>query len=354
MLSSQVIRAVEKITICEKNEIIKRENLSFKIFYSLISVASACYLLIFYVIILVDKRLNLIWTKFITRMKEVSPNLKSSAITRLELIHNYIYVDSIEESKSKNKIHKKNYILKYSLITCFLIIIPIVFLILFSKLYFAEVSKALTFRKDFIEIPINRRICAIKLCYNSMEKLSKEYQMAAQCEGYSNHASLQIELVIIANELKRLRDRFYEKDIFNNLPSASWQIIFAKIDNDVYFTQHGISSALAYLKHEAFNFGFNPKLYTFKDLRLFFHDCLEMSKCSSLIIDRNENITQNMINEKYSEYLIFICMFALLCVAAPVFLIRNGLHEDLEVIECIGEGLKGFGNLEKDKSLNLG
>ena len=351
-MSSRVIRAVEKITVCEKNEITKRESLSFKIFYSLISVASACYILIFYVIILVNKRLNLIWNKFITRMKEISPKLKSSAVNRLELTHNYIYVDNIEEHKSKRKIHKKNYIIKYSLITCTLIIIPIIFLILFSKLYFTDISKALTFRKDFIEIPINRRICAIKLCYNTMEKLSKEYQIAGQCGGYTNHGSLQAELMITANELKRLRDRFYEKKIYDNLPSDSWQIIFAKIENDVYFTQHGISPALAYLKYEAFNLGFNQKLYTFKDLRLFFHDCLEMSKCSSLIIDKNGKITQNMIDAKYSEYIMFICLFAFLCLAAPAFLVRKGLQEDLKIIECIGECFKGFGNFEKDKSIN--
>ena len=319
----------------------------------MMSATCLSYLIILYAIVIVHRRVNLVWAVLSERIKDIASNLKPSAIKRLAEIHNYTYVERILEATADKPLKSKNYIIKYCLVTSFLIIAPLLFLVTFSEIYFTQISTAIYFRKDFIEIPINRRICAIKLCYNTMEKLTKDYSLIDQCGGFTNHASVQKEFFIVIDELKRLRDRFYEDKIYKNLPSESWEIIFAKIDKDAYFTQHGISSALAYLKFEALNYGLNPKIYSFKDLKMFFEECVEMSTCSTLIIEKNNAITAAIVKEKFDGFTAFLLIFILLCAFIPIFIIIPFVKRDTKTLETIEEILKNFSGIEKGRKIAI-
>jgi hypothetical protein len=178
-----------------------------------------------------------------------------------------------------------------------------------------------------------------------MEKVNKNFSISSQCGKVTNHGSLSTEFLLIVNELKRLRERFYEDQIYGNLPEESWKIIFAKIENQEFFTQHGISSALAYLRFEALNYGSNPKIYSFKDLRTFFQECLEMSKCSSLIIKKNDEVTQQVISEKFSNFLSFLAIFIVISLLASWLFVIPFFKKDVKVVELIDENMKNYLNL---------
>ena len=283
----------------------------------------------------------------------VFPFIKGLLMGRLLTTHNYNFLANTEKPRPKKEIENQKFWVYYSLVTLTIVIIGVLVVVLFIYNYGLNIYTSLEYRKNFIEIPLNRRICVVKMPFNVVDKLSPKFKIEYFCNNTSNFGSYLTEHLKVQNELIRLRTRFYEKEIYNNVPSESWKIIFESFESDEDFIKLGITSALTFLRQETFLYWTNPKIYNLTNIANYISTCHQMALCFSEVLLRTENATNKVIDENFRSIIIYaitsIIFQILISIAIYVAYFRKEINNIVSIrqtllflLECENKSIKNF------------
>jgi hypothetical protein len=171
--------------------------------------------------------------------------------------------------------------------------------------------------------------------YNVMEKVSPNQKIEYSCFNVTNFGSYATEHSKVQNEIIRLRKRFYEKEIIENVPNESWIIIFENFENDEFFIKLGITTAMAFLRFETFLYWTNPKIYSLEMISEYFNDCYQMSKCFSEVLIRTDRSTKDVITENLKSLIIYGISSILFTVFVSILMYYWYFKKEIFAVICI-------------------
>ena len=339
---------IYQISLCEKQRINDMDKIVQQITIAWIIFVVSIYILIVIFFFHLNKRINTIWNLYFKKLSALLPSVKGILINRLSSTHNFIYIEEDRISAKRTSI-KFNYWIKYALTTIILVLIAVTISLLFSYVFNYNINQSLVYRKNFIEIPLNRRTSIIRMPFTTIGRLTSNYPLRKICLNYTNFRDQTSEYLVVQNELIRLRKRFYEHEIYSNVPDESWKIIFANFQSDFNFIKLGITSAMAYLRFENFLYWNNQNIYSLANITKFINDCYEMSLCFSEILDKADTATEQVIKENFKNLIIYSVFAMLFVIGVSCVLYLAFFKKEIRLVMCIENSLA---TLVENESLN--
>ena len=185
--------------------------------------------------------------------------------------------------------------------------------------------------------------------YTTIDQLTSNYPLIRVCLNYTDFRDQTSEYLVVQNELVRLNNRYYDNEIYSNIPDESWKIIFANFQSNYNFMKLGIKSAIAYLRFENFLYWNNQKIYSFANITQFVTDCYRMSLCFSEILKSTDTLTEKVTNENFINLIIYSIFAMLFVVGVSCTLYFAFLKKEIRLVMCIKNSLE---ILVKSESLN--
>ena len=328
-----------EISVCEKNRINEMNLISFRICF--IWLSSIILIYIFNVIYFykLSNQINFVWKMYFKKSLTSFPLIRGILINRLLTAHSYNYSEDQEKNPSKKNIHNQRFWIRYSLVTLSLVLIAISIVLLFINIFGLKIYISLEFRKSFIEIPLNRRVSVVKMPFNVIDKMSPQYKIESICNNSTDFGSYIIEHLKVQNELIRLRKRFNEKRIKNNVPSESWKIIFENFESDKNFIKLGITSALAFLRQETFYYWTNSKSFQLSDVSEYITDCNKMMLTFNEVLLKTQSSTSKVIDENLKSLVFYALASILFTIIISITLYISYFKKEIEKINFVRDTL---------------
>jgi hypothetical protein len=338
IVGEKLLEVVSEISTCEEKRIQEIDNMTKTVIIGWLVSIGSLYVLVVVFYFYLDRRLNIVWNMFFLRLSSFLTSLKGILINRLASTHNFFYLEE-ERFFTKRASISFNYWIKYALTTSVLVFIALGISLLFIYLFDFHIITSLTYRKSFIEIPLNRRVSLIRMSFTTVNRLSIDYPIRKFCSNYTNFKDQTSEFMKVQKELNRLRNRFAEDKIIKNVPSESWNIIFAEYDSQFNFIKLGITSAMNFLKFESFLYWSNQKIYSFTNITGFLNDCFQMSVNFNDVIKKTDEATDRVVTENFRNLVIFSVLGIFFTVLVSGVLYLWFFRKEIKLLKSIHNSL---------------
>ena len=160
-VSGHLQKMLMNLSLCEKNRIQEMSLVSNRLCFIWISSIIFLYLCIVFYYYKLSQKINFTWKIYFRKSIIAFPFIKGLLINRLLTTHNFSFLADTEKLQSKKTFKDHKFWVRYSLVTLAVVIVGVLIVILFVYNYGLNIYISLEYRKNFIEIPLNRRICVL-------------------------------------------------------------------------------------------------------------------------------------------------------------------------------------------------
>ncbi|OMJ80482.1 hypothetical protein SteCoe_19231 [Stentor coeruleus] len=312
--------AMVNLEKCELSRIDNLKDMSQYLLFASLAVLSCCFFFILCFLLTIDKNLNVLWENLKNKAKFRFTKLKSCISERLILVHNYndFSVDKIEnENIKKNKPinfrHSLHYLWRFSI----MIIFVIIFYILSTFIFEANVHNNLYYRPQLISIILQRRIKSNHMCFFTLETELKPTNLSL-LSIYPEFNSINPPgdaLISVIKFLSFSQTQIIKSNLQKIMSSTLKNIILKGDPNNPTFLLLGSIRGLAYLLQESIFISFNGKQDDPSVFSKLVANVIEYTNIGKIATKMSNEDSKTIIENLLSQLLnfnIICCIFMLL------------------------------------------
>lgn len=330
---------------CELSRIDNLEAMSQYLLFGSLAILSCCFFFILCFLLTIDKDLNVLWGHLRNKAKSRFKELKNCISERLIEVHNYddfsmdrIENASIKNDKTINFRHSFHYLWRFSI----MIIFVVIFYMLSTFVFEANVQNNLYHRPELISIILQRRIKSNQMCFFTLETELRPTNLSL-LTLFPEFNSINPPGQALNSVIKFLsfsQSQIIKKDLQNIMSNTLKDIILKGDPSSATFLKLGSIRGLAYLLQESFFISFNgqqddPSLFS-----KFVSNVIEYTNIGKIATKMANEDSKSIIENLLSQLLNFNIICCILMLLGYVFYYYPFLNFEIKMLNKITKILK--------------